>query len=494
MSIYAYKDSKIIDEVTFRKTANGALRAYVHACPDIGKGKVEEVLQAFKGADIEAIPFTVDNKAVVEVRGFKRESQLLGLLGKNNFISDTPEITKEPADHMSWGDVLRKRSIQASGVAMMVADTGYAIYGMKSKHWEDTLAGLMYLGGSINFTAFGKNDQSAFQIREGAQVILDHARAKGYNIPEDTALSTVGAVRKESALRKVHNFFEQHPSEIGNMAYVTAGALIAKSAMHHRVLSPPRAEMTPKEISDMRKGGIGDTVLGSTTITSGLIASLVKEKARDPDAPRQHGLSGIAEWIQEKPLRMASYGYIGSTLCHAYTTFTETMAAKRLIAKPNAPAKELALAKEHLGAIPYRVVFVAMSLIGEALLSISSKGHGEGVVSDNTVDTSIVAIAAELIIKQPKHMQEGLIQEMGKFLGQPEVLALKDEEAIKRLRHQVEEMRCNPWATKIPEAAPEAEKRKPAPVVVAKDAMPAWQAKVATVEKAPGATLALPLH
>ena len=470
----------------FRRTANGALRAYVHACPQIDKGKVEEVLQAFKAADIEAIPFTVDGKAVVEVRGFKREAELLKLLNKNEYITDKPVITKEAADHVTWRDMISKRSIQAGGIAMSIADIGYSIYGLKSKHWEDATAGLLYLSGSATMAAYGRNDQSTFQIREGAQVILDHARAKGYDIPEDTALSTVGAPRQESALRKVNNFFEKHPSEIGNMLIVAAGALIGKSALQHRALAPARSEMTAKEIYDMRFNGWKDVALGTTTILSGTTAAFVKEKARDPDTPRKTGLAGVAEWVQEKPLRAASYGYICSTLWHAYTTFGERNAALRLLKKPNAPASEVTHAKEQLKALPWRVLFVAASLVGETLLSISSKGHGEGVVSDNTVDTSIVAIAAELIIKQPKHMQEGLIQEMGKFLGMPEVLALKDEEAIKRLRHQVEEMRCNPWATKIPEAAPEAEHRKPvaSAIAVPKAAMPAWQTKVSAVDQA----------
>lgn len=490
MSTYAYKNSKVIDEVTLRKTANGALRAYVHACPEIGKGKVEEILQVFKAAGLECIPFTVNDKPVVEVRGFRRDGEFIKLLSDNQFIDDKPTITKEAADHQSWGDILRKRSIQASGVSMAVADTGYAIYGMKSKHWEDTAAGFSYLTGSLLFTAYGDNDQSALQIREGAQQILVHAKQKGYNIPEDTALSTVGAVRHESAVRKVNNFFKQHPSEIGNMMYVLAGGLIAKSAYQHRYAATPRPDMTQKQIDEMRSAGRGDILLGSTTMAAGTLSTVVKEKAKDPDKKPETGLAGIWEWIQEKPLRLTSYMYIGSTLCHAHTTYRERTEAKRMLKDGTGTPAELKHAREHLKAIPWRVLFVAASLVGEMLLSISSKGHGEGVVSDNTVDDSIVAVAAELIIKQPKHLQEGLIQEMGRFLGKPEVLALKDEEAISRLRTQVEEMRCNPWATKIPEAAPEAEHLKPdaKPAalggVTPKSIMAAWQAKINSPEKA----------
>lgn len=491
MSIYAYPQSRVVDEVTFRKTANGALRAYVHACPEIAAGKIDEVLSAFKAANFECIPFTLHNKPVVEVRGFKRNSELVTLLADHQYIDHKPVITKEPEDHQTWGDILRKRSIQASGAAFMVADTGFTIYGAKSKHWEDTAAGLAYFTGSAMFTAFGRNDQSSFQIREGAQAILEHAKQQGYKVDEDSALACMGTPKKQTVFRRVHEFFQKHPSEIGNMMYVAAGALIATSALRHRALAEPRPDMEAKQIAEMRRGGWGDVALGSTTIASGLTATLVTEKARDPDSPRKHGLAGIVEWIREKPLRAASYGYIGSTLFHSYTTFIERKEAHRMLKNTAASLSEVAHAKDQLKAIPWRVLFVSATLVGELLLSISSKGHGEGVLSDNTVDDSIVNIAAELIIKQPKHMQDALITEMGTFLGKPEVLALKDQEAIDRLREQVEVMRSNPWATKIPAAknpesteAPARPAGAPAPAPAAgKEIMPAWQAKVVASEK-----------
>lgn len=484
MSVYAYTKSKVIDEIAFKQTANGALRAYVHACPQATPEKIEDVLQSLKGAGMECIPFTVDGKPVLEVRGFKRDSQLVTLLAERGFTGDEAHVIQEKDDKQSWSDVFRKRSLQLSGGAFMVADLGFAMYGAKEKSWEDTLAGLSYLAGSTTLAAYGRNDQSSLQIREGAQLIMDYARHKGYNIPDDTAIASVGVPKRETPLQKVDNFFRAHPSEIGNMGYVLAGALIAKSALQHRALAKPRAGMSSEQVRKMRYGGWGDTALGSLTVTSGLTGTFVKERAVDPDA-KKHGSmfspSGFVEWVKESPLRAAGYGYMGSTLCHCITTFVERKEAKRVLKDAAISAAEKAHAAQKLKAIPWRVMFVSMTLVGEILMSISSKGHGEGVVSDNTVDDSIVAVAAELIIKQPKNLQEGLIQEMGKFLGRPEVLALKDEEAVNRLRRQVEEMRQNPWATKLREmdAAPP----KPAqPLAVPKGDMPAWQAKLATAE------------
>lgn len=496
MSVYAYTHSKIIDEVAFKRTSNGAARAYIHACPQVAPEKLEEVLEALKDAGMECIPFTQLGKPVLEVRGFRRDSQLVTLLLDKGFTSGEAHIIKEKSDVSSWGEIFQKRSLQLSGAAFMLADIGFMMYGHKKKVWQDTAAGGAYLFGSATLAAYGRNDQSSIQIREGAELILDYARQSGYAIPEDTAIASVGVPKKQSLLRKVDDLFKAHPSEIGNMAYVVAGGLIASSAMQHKLFAKHEGK-SPKYVSDQRWSGLGDTALGMTTVTSGLIGTLVKEKAKDPDAAKPSGIfSSISEWVQHSPLRAASYGYMGSTLCHAFTTWKDRSASNRVLKNPGAfTPGDVMLAKEDKKAIPWRMLFVSATLVGELLMSISSKGHGEGVVSDNTVDDSIVAVAAELIIKQPQHMQEGLIGEMGRFLGRPEVLALKDQDAIDRLRKQVEEMRKNPWASKMsemqaamaqktaaPETAAEGEKAKPASITVPKDVVPAWQTKLSKAE------------
>ena len=109
-----------------------------------------------------------------------------------------------------------------------------------------------------------------------------------------------------------------------------------------------------------------------------------------------------------------------------------------------------------------RAVFVGSALLAELMVAISSKGHGEGVVNDRSVDDSIIALAADLIAKQPKAMENALIEQVSHYLGSPNILALKDSEIAEQLRAQLSIMRDNPWAkcganrsinTPLPQAA-----------------------------------------
>ncbi len=500
MSTYAYTDSKVVDNVQFKKVGNGSVRAYLHARDAAGCEEIKHIISTLRSKDWECIPFTVDGIPALEVRGFKRESELITFLDQSKIVEGKPVVTKNKEDEVTWLESLNKRRLQASGLFMLIADTGFINYGIKERSWQDVLAGLGYLSGSATLLAYGNNDQSRHQIREVAQLVLDHAKAKGFDISDDSAAASIGEERKLSPIGKLNAFFEKHPSEIGNMCYVGAGAFIAASALKRRVLAPQRSTQGDLEYVEQRKSGMKDVGLGTLSIASGLTATFVKEKARDPDVPRKHGLAGITEWIQESPLRIASWGYIGSTLCHASTTFGESRSAKKLLKEGTAPLVELEHANHKLDAIGGRKLFIVATLIGEFLMSISSKGHGEGVVSDTSVDDSAVAIMADLIVKQPTHRQEDLIVAMGQFLGSPKVLAIKDEDAIALLRKQVEIMRQNPWA-KVEEepehhAAPGETIAEAAPVaatVVPKEkaVLPSWQGKLAHEHASPHTNLAI---
>lgn len=167
---------------------------------------------------------------------------------------------------------------------------------------------------------------------------------------------------------------------------------------------------------------------------------------------------------------------------HAWSTHDAYREAKRASKDVLLPASERAAANARLKSVPWRALFVGGTLLGELLLSISSKGHGEGVVSDNTVDSSVIAVAADLIVKQPTHMQDQLIDYMAKFLGRPDVLAMKDEEVTNLLRRQVESLRRNPWA--VAETASQPAEKRIAAALSAKDG-PAWQGRLAAESPAP---------
>lgn len=205
-----------------------------------------------------------------------------------------------------------------------------------------------------------------------------------------------------------------------------------------------------------------DIGLGLTTLGSGLFGMLVKEKAPDPDKPKQGIAAHTWDWVQAHPLSVTAAGYMVSTMCHAVST---------AIAHVNGNS-------ERRKTVGWRAVFVGTNVLAEILMSISSKGHGKGVKSDASVDETVLALSAETIARQPQAMQAGLIEYVGKFLGRDDVLAMNDESIRSRLQQAVEEMRGNPWAVAmrpVEKIMPQPEEQAPA--------LPAWQAKLVSQQQ-----------
>lgn len=465
MPRYHFNSTSLIDQVTFVENEAGASRAYIHANEGMNSADVAAIKQALCKKELICLPNTVNGQPVLEIRGFSREKDILSALIAGNWIKGGARKQEDIEVSIPLYDKFRKRSLQASGAFMALADVGFMMYGAKERKWEDTLAGLSYLSGSTVLGMYGRLDESDLRIREMAQLIVSHAKEKGLHVPENSALDELSHKKKEGVLRKVHNLFREYPSEVGNMFYVLAGALITKSALHHHALAPARPGMRPEQIHDMRKEGWQDAALGTSTMISGSIATLVKEKAEDPDSDHKKGAEGWFEKIKRKPLTLASIGYIGSTMCHAMSTYTAYTRAKKDIGDRTISAAERAVAENRIKSVPWRALFVGSTLIGELLLAISSKGHGEGVVHDNSVKDSVVSLAAELILKQPEHLQKDLTQYMAGYLGQPEVLALKNAEAEALLQTKIEMMRNNPWAETVVESSPSSVQADRRPIV-----------------------------
>jgi len=468
VSIYNYNQPGVIDEITFKKTANGAVRAYLHARDGTDAATIQTIQQALREADFECVPYTLGDKPTLEIRNFKKEMRLLKTLGEEEWIKGAPSIKLEKEDQISWWDRFRKRTLQASGLTYVVGDLGFFTYGKREKDPLVVAGAISYFLGTLSLLFYGRNDQSDLQVRDLAKDIEHFVNDQKITLPQDSALHDLTKDKKQSLLEALNDFGRRYPSEIFNTVTALAGVFVATAAYKNKVRFKPKIGMDAKAIREMRQEGWMDLGLGVTTTISGLLATLVKEKIPDPDDPPAKGFAWIWEKIREHPLAISGGGYMVATMCHAGSTWKAYREAKRVGDV------------ERLSSVPGRAVFVAMAFLSEFLLAISSKGHGQGVVSDTSVDDSAVAIAAELILKQPKNVQDNLIQYMGKFLGQPDVLAAGDEDTTQKLRRQVEAMRNNPWAQTT------ATKNEPHAIATAtpKPETPTWQAKLAAKEAA----------
>ncbi len=461
MGVYKYDSSKVIKDVTVRKTDGGHVRAYLGAADGVSQAQLNQIIDDCAAQGWQCTPYNLDGKPVLQIEGFGLESKLIHFAEDKGWLTGSSTYKRGKEDHVSFADALKKRSLAASGLFYFIGDAAFATYGYKGGDHLNTVAGGMYFLGTASLTAFGRKDPSDLQIRDISKKLAQYMQENGAELSKDCSLDSVISDSNRGMIKKADDLLRRYPSELMNLFYAGAGACIAKSAYNHSkshvemkdvddVMRRKLGEMgknlpnTKPSYSDLRQmtkstktqmnkmhklEGQLDIGLGAMTGASGLFAMSVKEKARDPDADPKKGLSGLWEAVQQKPLAVAGVGYMVSTLCHAVST---------TVAWNNAST-------ERRKSVPFRAIFVGANLVAEVLLAISSKGHGSGVKSDTSVDDTVIALAAEAIVKQPAKMQNLLIQHTSKFLGRPDTLALKDYEVAEKLTRQVELMRQNPW-------------------------------------------------
>ncbi|MEZ5690220.1 MAG: hypothetical protein R3D71_00960 [Rickettsiales bacterium] len=468
MTSYKYSKGSVIDEIDFQKTAGGDYRAYLHA-KDGTSGKIlSDISHSIIKRGWQAVPFTKDGKHTLEIRGFDFEGQLKKELGKNHWINGSPEKIEDKKETSSFIDQIKKQSLFLSGLAYIVGDISFIQYGKKSKSPLDVLAGAAYSGGTWSSLLFARKGMDDLHVKELSGRMANYMASQNIEIPDNCSISAITEDKHKGLIKTADDFFRRYPSEMMNGFFALAGASIAAAAMKNKVYGKPSkitvSEVLQKKKSDFMKAspnltdaqysnmayeqakkdlkyaGKLDVGLGLTTLSSGIFGITVDEEARDPDVPRKKGLEGVWEWVKERPLAITGVGLMVSTMFHAVSTMSEWK-------KGGSDVKKT---------IAWRGLFVAASILAEVLVTISSKGHGKGVVGDKSVKDTAISLAGEMIAKQPPAKHEYLIDYMSGFLGRDDVLAMKDSEVKDLLRTQVEAARNNPWAKcKMPNIIPE---------------------------------------
>lgn len=449
---YIYPQPSPIDEVTVVVTEQGGMRAYLHARAGTVPEKMKAVIDSVHEKGWQSVPFMFRDRPMLEVRGCSDEKKLLKDLHEGGFIEGTARKEKLATDQISFLDKVRKRTLQAAGLFYIVGDVSFINYGWRESHWEDMAAGIAYAMGTQSLIWYGRNDQSDLQVKDMAKQMEKFLRRGSTPLPEHCSLKAMTVDRKQTTLSKIDDLWRHYPSEVFNAVTGLAGYFVARAAYKYKVIPAPKPGMDAHAIREMRAEGWKDMGLGLTTIASTAAGTVIRERKPDPDDPPPKDMLEQAwNWIREKPLRLTGYGLMVSTLFHAHSTYGAWREAKRV-------GDTL-----RQGSISSRAIFVATNIVAEILTALSSKGHGDGVTTDDSVKESVYAIAAETIVKQSPANRHFYLQHVANFLEQPTVMAESRETVLQKLQEHVARLEKNPWI--LHELQQEKPQETPTPLV-----------------------------
>lgn len=485
MAIYRYQPDSLVDAIQLITNEKGGKRAYLYADNAADTEKLRLVKQGLRAEGYKCVPTLNDGKPVLEVRGFTKPEELLNYLSTLKALRGQPQITAEESDTRSADEKARNASLKLAGISYNIGDASYLTYAYRQYRDEKVIkvkgdgnhinffnkmnifAGIGYTLGSSALSLYGSKDQSLNTINTANKKIFAHLRQQNVEVSEDSTLKAAMSEKDRGIFGNAHQFLAKYPSEVFNSIYVfVGGALMAAAA--YRATRPIAKGVTALEKAaeavarKEQKDEIWDIGLGVVTASSALVGLTVKEKKPDEDAPKRHGAGRIIDYIQEKPLRATGIGYMVSTVLHGIGTYKKYQLGNQTV-------KKTAI---------YRGIFVAANVVSELLLSISSKGHGVGVKPDDSVDQSVVAATAELIMRQPFEKREAMIQNMAGFMSSRDVLGGKSEAIAADLRRHIEALANSPWTKHyVPNAKGE--------MVEAAPVQPALNTSVETMTKGP---------
>jgi hypothetical protein len=154
VNIYKFPESKVLDEITFAVSENGAKRAYLHAAEGVSQETLKAISSSLASEGYGIVPINFHGKPSLEVRGFWREKSVLKSLGDRDWISGQQTFEQEK-DTRSFIEKLKSRTLQGTSYFFMAADICFAMYGYKGSRYEDVAAGASYFAGSATMGALG---------------------------------------------------------------------------------------------------------------------------------------------------------------------------------------------------------------------------------------------------------------------------------------------------------------------------------------------------
>jgi hypothetical protein len=438
MSSYRFGQTSPVSEIIVQTSAGGGVRTFLFAGENISHEQSEAIKTSFSRQGWLCTATLYDGRPCLEVRGPKGIQIAESILRQGNFITGEKKViaTDRTRQKFSPREFVSNNKLLTYGLLNLAADIGILFYGRlkrklesSKKQWEDELGGVAYTLGSLMFVGFGRGDKSDHHLHDVAHQLQSSLAELGATPLPNRTLTFVVTDTHRSLLSRINNFLQRHTSEIGNAFTGTAGALYVTGSL--------------------RSKNVKDGMLGLSTAAAGYTSALAQEKAFDPKEPKPKTWTGRAwRWVEERPNRVAGWGFMISTVIHAGEALNELLHVKKKYRVSQDADPQLSRHPQRTAYWAYglRLWFAIVNTIGEFLLTFASKGVKEGGKSGSGVSETTLALVANAIAYQPTEMQERLINELSaNFLSRPEILGGDVDDIKKALTEQVKILSLNPW-------------------------------------------------
>lgn len=480
MTIYSWGSSASVQKMQIRPYGKKGQEAVLYAATGAQKGELAQVPDMLRAFGLTVIPEIKDGQHVIRVRGFNSEQELTAALEQNGFVDAAARKAeaspKEPIINIKKNPLqaIREKSLKASGYVYLIGDAALVAAGIKRKDVNEFLSGAAFSTSSIVLARYGekKVDKAFDDIYD--KMLLQFSK-EGVEIPEAKHLKTEDLGKPNGIIERIENFLYDHPAEVNVAINAFAGFQLLKAGMN--------LAKTDKS------AGMFKSAAGALITTGMLTALLVPEKAKEkkpqtmddvsanlqadaqaadvwkkPEVEEKKGplgsllspLKSFTDWVQEKPLRVGGYLAIANNVMQASSAISEKNSAKRKIQRLEGQMEQLGgsnaalqsqldTARKNQNNWMFNMAAASSYMVGNGLLSISSKDADASMGNGNDPFAQIYSAASAILANQPQEVQDAMINKMAFYLAEQKEITRPAEEIARLMRDHLTQVKQSPW-------------------------------------------------
>lgn len=316
--------------------------------------------------------------------------------------TDKAERTKEAARNDS--------SLKASGIGYLIGDASMVASGILRKEYGEARGGALYgLGGLVLATC--GNPSTEKRLHMLYQDMGKYLKDQGVTIPKGTHISREVLAQQGGIIDHVQRFLYTYPSHVLNGLFTIGGLEALRGGL--------------KEHREGKSYGKYGVAAGAFVMGGALVGLLVNEhpaEGHQESKEHQSFLGKAKHWVQEKPLRLSGYLYMGNNVANSISAY------KQFKADPT----------QH--SYKFKILTVASYVVANHFLSKSSKDNlsfKEELGTKALYDLEMAA--AEIIAVQPEKVRDGLIKQMAGYLSANSHTHIPVDDLAKGMHEMVEE-------------------------------------------------------
>jgi len=414
MSIYRFSAKSPVQEVIFRHANDRSPVALLTASDSTPADQLSTIRRAMGSGNWTCVPVTLDSHEYLQVSGFEKEAQLLSFLQKYHFAEGQPQFSAEPGDNprRCASEWLQDYGLKAAGYLNIIGDASLLGSGLVSGRSKEITSGALYTAGAAVLARYG-NAKTEVHVREVLEDTVGYLKKQAVALPEDCGLFSIMKEKRDGLLPSAERFMTRYPTEVMLGAYTLGAFTMLQSGIRER-----------------NPWGIA---YGASSVGLKASSLLIPEKsATDTQKNTPHGpLGSLVSWIQEKPLRVYGFGSMVNNVLLGLSAYREY--------KTN---------PKQMGYI-FKFITTGTYMVGDLLIALSNKDHTN---ADGKFDTEeqrrVVAMVAEALSRQPKNMQQPLVNNVAGFLAHQAEMNGNAMDIANSIREQLDHMATNPWSAR----------------------------------------------